>query len=129
MTSTFPTDADLDRLVERSDEEVAEIYRALIETDRLSRCCQWHSERVRPPELEWFEAVYCEMGVRGLPTEFVPQCEGANCPTCGSTYETVVDPEAFMHIYRVCRQCRTRRKLGDSVDCRIGSPEPLPEGW
>jgi len=129
MTSTFPTTTDFDRLIKMPDEEVAVVYQSLVITERQSRCCQWHGDRVRPPEPEWYEAVHCEMEVRDLSTDITPPDEGANCPTCGSKHETVDDPKAFMHTYRVCRSCKTRRKLGDNVDCRTGQPEPLPKGW
>lgn len=118
-TQAFP----YDRLSDMSDEEVQRIWWALI----ASNCgCFTHSDSLQEhtPELEdWATAVYSEITRRGLSSKPEPEPPLA-CEQCGGDV-SVESADFGPDSYIVCTHCKTRRLMGDHMNCRLGKPEPL----
>ena len=116
---TFP----YEQLSSMTDGRVEGIWQALITP---SCGCLTHVDYVqeRTPEFEaWAEAVYGEISVRGLSSEL--KQEPFVCEQCGG--EVIYVPaESGPAAYIVCAKCKTRRLDGDHINCRPGTPEPLP---
>ncbi len=119
--ATYP----YDRLSTMDPAELQSIWQACLQGNQT--CCEAHARYDAEPEDQekfdiWMQAVQSELLRRGLPTARVR--EPFNCPGCGGQLQTISGE--YGAVYVDCHTCRTRRRLGDHMNCALGSPERLP---